>query len=76
MIQRIVPYVILFSFLFYTWNCTSMKYLSHNDVSNMEKEQTLWIILLNGEQVKVKEPKIKDTKLMAGCVLWFNLWYR
>ena len=40
-----------------------MKHLSPNDVSEMKKQQPIWITLLDGSQMKVYEPQMRENKI-------------
>ena len=67
MYRKILSFIVLFSFVSYLAGCTSMRYVSREEMPEIEQEPSVWVTMVDGTQYEVNTPKIVDSKL-AGHV--------
>lgn len=65
MYRKIVSLVILSSFVFYLAGCTSMRYVSPEEVPRVEQKSSVWVIMVDGNQYEVEEPRIEGSRLVG-----------
>jgi len=65
MYRKIVSLVILFSFILYLASCSSMRYVSKDEISRVEQKSSVWVILVDGTQYEVEDPRIEGSKLVG-----------
>lgn len=65
--RKFVSIIVLMSFISCTVGCTSMRYVSREELSMVEQKSSVWVIMMDGTKIEVKDPKIEDSRL-AGYV--------
>jgi hypothetical protein len=65
MCRKYVSLLLLLSFPFYLASCTSMRYVSPDDMSEVEQESSVWVTMADGSRYELKEPKVEDSKLVG-----------
>ena len=63
MYRKFVSFVVLLSFVSYLVGCTSMRYVSPEEMSELEQESSVWVTMTDGTQLEIKEPKVERSKL-------------
>ncbi len=63
MYRKIISIIILSTFVSYLVGCTSMKYLSHDEISEIDQKQSIWVTLADSTQYEIKKPQVKGTQL-------------
>lgn len=65
MYRRSVSLVVLLSFVSYLVGCSSMRYVSPNEMADVERESTVWVTTTDGTQYEIKEPKVEGSKIVG-----------
>lgn len=65
MYRKFASLVILLSFVSYLVGCTSMRYLSREEISEVEQKSSVWVTTTDGSQFEIKEPKVESSKLVG-----------
>lgn len=63
MYRKLVSIIVLLSFVSYLASCTTMRYVPREEISKVEQESTVWVIMIDGTQYEIKDPKIDGSKL-------------
>ncbi len=63
MYHKIISMIILATFVSYLVGCTSMRYLSHDNISEIDQKQSVWVTLVDSTQYEIKKPQFKGTQL-------------
>jgi hypothetical protein len=65
MYRKFVSLVVLLSFVSYLAGCTSMRYISPEETSELEQKSSVWVTMTDGTQLEIKEPKVERSKLVG-----------
>lgn len=65
MYRKIVSLIVLLSFIPYLGGCTSMRYVSREEMSELEQKPSVWVIMADGTQFEIKRPKIQGSRLVG-----------
>ena len=63
MYRKVISIIILSTFVSYLVSCTSMRYLSRDQISEIDEKQSIWVILADSSQFEIKKPQVKGTQL-------------
>lgn len=63
--RRVISFFVLVSLVPYLGACSSMRYVSPQELSEVEHKSSVWVTLTDGTRYEVKEPKIMGSKLIG-----------
>ena len=65
MYRKLIALFVLFSFLLCLVGCTSMKYVSREELAEAEPKSSVWVTLKDGTEYKIDMPKVEQSKLVG-----------
>jgi hypothetical protein len=65
MYRKLVFFIVLMSFFIYLAGCTSTRYLSKDELSEVKQESPVWITMADGTRYEMKEPKVEGSRLVG-----------
>ena len=65
MYRKFSSLIILLSFVSYLCGCTSIRYISPAETSELEQKSSVWVTLTDGTQLEIRNPKVEDSKLVG-----------
>ncbi len=65
MYRRSVSLAVLLSFVSYVVGCSSIRYVSTDEMSQVGEESSVWVTTTDGTQYEIKEPKVEGSKIVG-----------
>ncbi len=65
MYPKSVSFIVWLNLVSYLGGCTSMRYVSPQQTSELEQESSVWVTMTDGTRLEVRNPKVEDSKLIG-----------
>jgi hypothetical protein len=65
MYRKILSFLVLMAFIGYLAGCSNMRYISPDEMPEIEKKSRVWVTMADGTQYELKEPKVEGSKLLG-----------
>ena len=65
MYRKLVSFMVLLNLVSYLGGCTSMRYVSPEETSELGQESSVWVTMTDGTQLEIRDPKVEDSKLVG-----------
>ena len=65
MYRKLLSLLLLLCFICYLAGCSSMRYISPDEMPEIERESSVWVTMADGTQYELKEPKVVGPKLVG-----------
>ena len=65
MYRKLLSLLLLLCFTCYLAGCSSMRYISPDELPEIEKKSSVWVTMADGSRYELKEPKVEDSKLVG-----------
>ena len=65
MYRKLVSFMVLLNLVSYLGGCTSMRYVSPEETSELGQESSVWVTMTDGTQLEIRDPKVDDSKLVG-----------
>jgi hypothetical protein len=63
MYPKLLSLLLLLCFTCYLAGCSRMRYISPDEMPEIEKESSVWVTMIDGTQYELKEPRVEGGKL-------------
>lgn len=65
MYRKLVSFMVLLNLVSYLGGCTSMRYVSPEETSELGQESSVRVTMTDGTQLEIRDPKVEDSKLVG-----------
>ena len=65
MYRKLVSFMVLLNLVSYLGGCTSMRYVSPEETSELGQESSVRVTMTDGTQLEIRDPKVEDSRLVG-----------